>query len=100
MKILLDSNQMFWGLMNPKTMQVSLVITEASPSIVIDESTLEDWAIKQIVESVKKNKISISVQLEELLKSDKTEVPAKVEDKPKKPRSPQKKVVTLKKLKA
>jgi hypothetical protein len=100
MKIVLDTNHMFWGLMDPKTMQVTCMLTEASPVVSVDETALPEWAVKQIVESVKKNTISISVQVEELLKSDKTEVPAKVEDKPKKPRTVQKKVATSKKLKA
>lgn len=100
MKIVLETTQMFWGLADPKTKHITHYLTESHPVLIVEQTELPEWAINQIVESVKKNKISISVQIEELLKSDTTEVPVKVEDKPKKPRSPQKKVVTLKKVKA
>jgi hypothetical protein len=99
MKIVLDTNQMFWGVMHPKTMRIALMLTEHAPSITVDENELEKWAVDQIIESVKKNKISISVQLEELLKSDKNEVTPEVAVKVKKVPSPRKKAIS-KKLKA
>lgn len=68
MKILLNSNQMFWGLMNPKTLQPSMILTESQNSRDIDETKLEQWELKQIRDSVKNKRISISVEMEELLK--------------------------------
>lgn len=56
--------------MNPKTLQMSLNLTEVNPVAELDESKLTDWELSQIESSVKKNKISISVQIEDLLKSD------------------------------
>jgi hypothetical protein len=99
MKIALNVNHVFWGLMNPQTMQLPTILTEDNPDISVEESTLEPWAIKQIVESVKKNRISISVQIEELLKSETKDIVSELEVSIKKPRSARKKVAS-KKLKA
>lgn len=59
---------MFWGLMNPKTLQPSMILTESQNSRDIDETKLEQWELKQIRDSVKNKRISISVEMEELLK--------------------------------
>jgi hypothetical protein len=96
MKIALDANHVFWGLMNPDTMKLPVILTEDHSTIEVDESTLEPWAIKQIVESVKKNRISISVQIEELLKSETKDIVSEPELSIKKPRSARKKVASKK----
>lgn len=68
MKILLNSNQMFWGLMDPKTLKPSMILTESHNSVEVDEAQLQQWELKQIRDSIKNKRISISVELEDLLK--------------------------------
>jgi hypothetical protein len=69
MKIALQPTQSFWGLMDPIDLKVVLTLTEIQPTVEIDESKLSAWQIKQIVGSVKDKRISISVQVEDLIKS-------------------------------
>ena len=69
MKIALNPNCFFWGLMNPVDMKLTLSLNESDPNVEIDETKLTNWEIKQIAGSVKDEKISISLQLEDLLKS-------------------------------
>lgn len=68
MKILLNSNQMFWGLMDPKTLKPSMILTESHNAEEVDETKLQQWELKQIRDSVKNKRISISVEVEDLLK--------------------------------
>ena len=69
MKIALQPAQSFWGLMDPADLKIVLALTEIDPSIEVDETKLAAWQIKQIVGSVKDKRISISVQVEDLIKS-------------------------------
>ncbi len=69
MKIALSPAHSFWGLMDPIDLKLTLSLTESQPVTEIDESKLYAWEIRQIVGSVKDRKISISVQVEDLLKS-------------------------------
>jgi hypothetical protein len=94
MKIALHPNQMFWGLMNPVDLKLTLSLTEVHPSTEIDESKLHAWEIKQIIGSVKDKRISISVQVEDLIKS----LPAALERKEKK--TVPKRAVSASKIKA
>lgn len=80
MKIALNPNQMFWGLIDPIDLKMTLSLTELHPNTEIDESKLHAWEIKQILGSVKDKRISISVQVEDLIKS----LPATQERKEKK----------------
>lgn len=59
---------MFWGLMDPKTLKLSMVLTESHNSEEVDETKLQQWELKQIRDSIKNKRISISVEVEELLK--------------------------------
>jgi hypothetical protein len=69
MKIALQPPHLFWGLMNPKDLKVTLSLTDISPiSPEVNQDQLLPWEIKQIVASVKAKRISISVQLEDLVK--------------------------------
>ena len=52
MKIVLDANQMFWGLMNPRTLTLTHSLSENNPAIELDESKLEKWELDQIKASV------------------------------------------------
>ena len=69
MKIALHPNQSFWGLMDPIDLKLTLSLTEFQPDAEIDETKLQTWELNQIATSVKDRRISISVQLEDLLKS-------------------------------
>lgn len=69
MKIALNPTRSFWGLMDPIDLKVTLSLTESHPVVEIDETKLHSWEVHQIVGSVKDRKISISVQVEDLLKS-------------------------------
>lgn len=69
MKIRLSPKVSFWGLMDPVDLKLTLSLTEPSPLVEIDESKLYDWELKQIVGSVQDGRISISVKVEDLLKS-------------------------------
>lgn len=59
---------MFWGLMDPKTLKPSMILTESHNSAEVDEAQLQQWELKQIRDSIKNKRISISVELEDLLK--------------------------------
>lgn len=69
MKITLNPAQSFWGLMDPIDLKLTLSLSEITPSVEIDEKKLDTWEVKQIASSVKDRKISISVHIEDLLKS-------------------------------
>ena len=69
MKIALNPAQSFWGLMDPIDLKVTLSLTENDPITEINESDLRPWEISQIATSVKDRRISISLHLEDLLKS-------------------------------
>lgn len=69
MKITLNPSQCFWGLMDPVDLTLTLSLTENQPTQEIDEKKLYPWELSQIAASVKDRKISISLQLEDLLKS-------------------------------
>jgi hypothetical protein len=69
MKIKLSPTISFWGLMDPIDLKLTLSLSESSPLAEIDESKLYDWELKQIIGSVKDRRISISVKVEDLLKS-------------------------------
>lgn len=69
MKIRLSPRESFWGLMDPIDLKLTLSLSETAPLIEIDETKLYDWELNQIVKSVKDRRISISVQVEDLLKS-------------------------------
>lgn len=69
MKISLEKNYSFWGLMNPKDLQLTLSLTAEKPvSPEIDETKLHEWEIKQIIGSLKSKRISISAKVEDLVK--------------------------------
>jgi|688.fasta_scaffold735871_2 hypothetical protein len=89
MKIVLDANQMFWGLMNPRTLTLTHSLSENNPAIELDESKLEKWELDQIKASVKAKKITISVQVEELIKSESKDIK---ENKPSTKKKPTKNV--------
>ena len=89
MKIVLDANQMFWGLMNPRTLTLTHSLSETNPAIELDESKLEKWELDQIKASVKAKKITISVQVEELIKSESKDIK---ENKPSNKKKPTKNV--------
>jgi hypothetical protein len=68
--------------MNPKDLKVTLSLTDISPiSAEVNQEQLLPWEIKQIVASVKAKRISISVQLEDLVKLVPTAEEKKVEKK-------------------
>lgn len=69
MKIRLSPKESFWGLMDPIDLKLTLSLTEQKPLTEIDETKLYDWEITQIVKSVQDRRISISLQVEDLLKS-------------------------------
>ena len=69
MKIILNEEHCFWGLMHPIDFRLTLSLNDSKPAIEVDETKLSNWEIKQIAGSVKDKKISISLQLEDLLKS-------------------------------
>lgn len=69
MKVTLNPSQSFWGLMDPIDLSLTLSLTENQPTKEIDEKKLFPWEVTQIEASVKDRKISISLQLEDLLKS-------------------------------
>lgn len=69
MKIALSPAQSFWGLMDPIDLKLTLSLSETQPVTEIDETKLYPWEVHQIIGSVKDKKISISVQVEDLLKS-------------------------------
>jgi hypothetical protein len=69
MKITLNPSQSFWGLMDPIDLKVTLALTENDPVTEINESNLRPWEVKQIATSVKDKRISISLHVEDLLKS-------------------------------
>lgn len=69
MKITLNPEHSFWGLMNPIDLKLTLSLNDSAPDAELDETKLSQWEIKQIVGSVKERKISISLQVEDLLKS-------------------------------
>ena len=69
MKIALQPPHTFWGLMNPKDLKCTVSLTDVSPiSSEINQDKLYPWEINQIVASVKAKRISISVQIEDLVK--------------------------------
>jgi hypothetical protein len=68
MKITLNSNHSFWGLMDPVDLKLTLSLNDSTPDAELDETKLSQWEIKQITGSVKDKKISISLHLEDLLK--------------------------------
>jgi hypothetical protein len=69
MKIALQPPHLFWGLMNPKDLKLTLSLTDVSPiSPEVNQEQLMPWEIKQILASVKAKRISISVQVEDLVK--------------------------------
>jgi hypothetical protein len=69
MKIKLSPRESFWGLMDPIDLKLTLSLSEITPFIEIDETKLNEWEINQILKSVKDRRISISVQVEDLIKS-------------------------------
>lgn len=69
MKITLNPNHSFWGLMDPIDLKLTLALNDSAPDAELDETKLSNWEIKQIAGSVKEKRISISLQLEDLLKS-------------------------------
>ena len=82
MKIALQPPHLFWGLMNPKDLKCTLSLTDISPiSSEISQESLHPWELKQIIASVKAKRISISVQVEDLVKLIPTAEEKKVEKK-------------------
>jgi len=73
MKISLLKLHSFWGLMNPTDLKLTASLTEEAPVIEINESKLYPWEIKQILGSIREKKITISVQVEDLVKLIPTE---------------------------
>jgi hypothetical protein len=68
MKIQLNRSQSFWGLMNPKDLKLTLNLTSENPtSAEINLEKLHVWEIKQILGSLKSEKISISVKPQDLI---------------------------------
>lgn len=83
---------MFWGLMHPSTLKPTLILTESKTSVDVDETILEQWELKQIRESVKNKRISISVEMEELLKLINVEKALSTEQQPIAPKKTAKKL--------
>lgn len=69
MKIRLSPRESFWGLMDPIDLKLTLSLSEVTPQVEVDESKLYEWEINQILKSVQDRRISISLQVEDLLKS-------------------------------